>query len=203
MKFIMATNNSHKVVELSRILKPLGIDVVSAKEMGITLDDVDENGTTFAENAFLKAQSAFQKTGMPVVADDSGLSVDALDGRPGIYSARYAGDNATSEEKNLKLLDELKNVPDEKRTAHFTCSICCIMEDGTKIVAEGVCNGKIATSPHGNGGFGYDPIFLCNGKCFAQLSDAEKDAVSHRGQALRKFKSELQKYFNKTTNLKG
>lgn len=193
MKFIMATNNAHKVVELSRILLPLGIDVVSAKDAGITLDDVEETGTTFTENAFLKANAAFIKTGMPAVADDSGLCVDALDGRPGIYSARYGGDGATDSEKNIKLLDELKNVCDKDRTAHFTSAICCILEDGTRIDVEGICKGKIAFEPHGNSGFGYDPIFMCGQKCYAELSGEEKDAISHRGIALRKLKAELEK----------
>lgn len=194
MKFIMATNNAHKVIELSRILLPLGIEVVSAKDAGITLDDVEETGTTFAENAFLKANSAYKKTGMSVVADDSGLCVDALDGRPGVYSARYGGEGATDSEKNAKLLDELRNVDDANRTAHFTSAICCILEDGTRIDVEGICNGKIAFEPHGNGGFGYDPIFICGDKCYAELSGEEKDAISHRGIALRKLKAELEKY---------
>ena len=194
MKFIMATNNAHKVIELSRILLPLGIEVVSAKDAGITLDDVEETGATFAENAFLKANSAYKKTGMPVVADDSGLCVDALDGRPGVYSARYGGEGATDSEKNAKLLDELRNVDDENRTAHFTSAICCILDDGTRIDVEGICNGKIAFEPHGNGGFGYDPIFICGNKCYAELSGEEKDAISHRGIALRKLKTELEKY---------
>lgn len=194
MKFIMATNNAHKVIELSRILLPLGIEVVSAKDAGITLDDVEETGTTFAENAFLKANSAYKKTGMSVVADDSGLCVDALDGRPGVYSARYGGEGATDSEKNAKLLDELRNVDDANRTAHFTSAICCILEDGTRIDVEGICNGKIAFEPHGKGGFGYDPIFICGDKCYAELSGEEKDAISHRGIALRKLKAELEKY---------
>lgn len=193
MKFIMATNNAHKVIELSRILLPLGIEVVSAKDAGITLDDVNETGTTFAENAFLKAKSAFTKTGMPVVADDSGLCVDALDGRPGIYSARYGGEGALDSEKNAKLLDELSNVDAENRTAHFTSAVCCILEDGTRIDVEGRCNGKIAFEPHGDGGFGYDPIFMYGNKCYAELSAEEKDTVSHRGEALRKLKAELEK----------
>lgn len=193
MKFIMATNNSHKVIELSRILLPLGITVVSAEDAGVTLDDVEETGITFAENAFLKADTAFKKTGMPVVADDSGLCVDALDGRPGIFSARYGGEGASDSVKNAKLLDELKDIDEDHRTAHFTCAICCILEDGTRIDVEGICNGKIAFEPHGDGGFGYDPIFMCGSKCYAQLSGEEKDAVSHRGIALRKLKSELER----------
>ena len=201
MKFIIATNNLKKLAELERILKPLGISAVSAKEAGVSLDEVEETGTTFAENAFLKADAAFKKTGLPAVADDSGLSVDALDGRPGVYSARYAGENSTDEEKYLKLLDEMKDVPKKKRTAHFTSSICCILPNGEKIQVEGRCNGEIAFEPYGDGGFGYDPVFFVNGKSYAQISAQEKDAISHRGQALRMLKAELEKYFE--NNPKG
>lgn len=197
MKFIIATNNAKKLKELERILKPLGINAVSAKEAGIVLDDVEETGTTFAENAFIKANSAFQKTGMPAVADDSGLCVDALNGRPGVYTARYGGENATDEEKYMKLLDEMKDIADNNRTAHFTSAICCILPDGTKIEVEGICEGKIAFNPYGDGGFGYDPVFMFGDKSYAQLIAEEKDAVSHRGQALRKLQSELKNYFNK------
>lgn len=197
MKFIIATNNAKKLKELERILKPLGINAVSAKEAGIVLDDVEETGTTFAENAFIKANSAFQKTGMPAVADDSGLCVDALNGRPGVYTARYGGENATDEEKYMKLLDEMKDIADNNRTAHFTSAICCILPDGTKIEVEGICEGKIAFNPYGDGGFGYDPVFMFGDKSYAQLTAEEKDAVSHRGQALRKLQSELKNYFNK------
>ncbi len=197
MKFIIASNNLKKLKELERILNPLGINAVTAKQEGIILDEVEETGSTFAENAFLKAQAAFKKTGLPSVADDSGLSVDALNGRPGVYTARYAGENATDEENYLKLLDELKDVPEDKRTAHFTSAICCILPDGTKIVAEGVCDGRIAFKPCGNGGFGYDPVFMYGSKSYAQLSNEEKDLISHRGKALRQLKAELEKYFNK------
>lgn len=197
MKFIIATNNQKKLKELERILNPLGINAVSAKEEGISLDDVEETGTTFAENAYLKAEAAFKKTGLTSVADDSGLCVDVLDGRPGIYSARYAGENATDEDKNNKLLAELNDVPEKDRTAHFTCAICCILPSGEKIEVEGVCEGSIAFEPHGNGGFGYDPIFKYGDKSYAELSSDEKDAVSHRGKALRKLKAELEKYLDK------
>ena len=159
MKFIIASNNKKKLVELERILNPLGINAVTPKEEGITLDDVEENGTTFAENAFLKANAAYLKTGLPAVADDSGLCVDALDGRPGVYTARYGGEGLTDEERYIKLLDEMKNVDDDKRSAHFTSSICCILPDGSKITAEGICEGKIGYEPIGKDGFGYDPIF--------------------------------------------
>ena len=197
MKFIIATNNKKKLLELERILKPLGIDAITAREADVEFDDVEETGTTFAENAFIKADAAFRKTSLPTVADDSGLCVDALDGRPGIYSARYAGDNATDEEKISKLLTELEGVEDEKRTAHFACAICCILPDGSKIEVEGRCQGRIACEPCGDGGFGYDPVFMYGDKSYAQLSAEEKDDISHRGQALRKLKAELEKYFEK------
>ena len=196
MKFIIATNNNKKLKELERILKPLGIDAVSAKDAGVVLDDVDETGTTFSENAYLKANSAFVKTGMPAVADDSGLCVDALDGRPGVFSARYGGENATDTEKNDRILSEMKDVPADKRNAHFACAICCILPDGSKIEVEGICNGSIGYEPIGDGGFGYDPIFMCGEKSYAQLSPEEKDAISHRGQALIKLQNELKKALN-------
>lgn len=196
MKFIIATNNQKKLIELERILKPLGIDAVSAKEAGVVLDDVEETGTTFAENAFLKADAAYKKTGMPSVADDSGLSVDALNGRPGVYSARYAGENATDKDRYTKLLGEMKDIPEAERTAHFTSAICCILSDGSKIEVEGRCDGRIAFEPSGDGGFGYDPVFLYGERSYAQLTAEEKDKVSHRGKSLRKLQEELQKYFN-------
>lgn len=197
MKFIIATNNSKKLKELERILKPLGIDAVSAKEAGVSLDEVEETGATFAENAFIKANAAFIATGMPAIADDSGLSVDALDGRPGVYSARYCGENATDEDKYNKILEEMKDVPNEKRTAHFTSAVCCILSADEKIKVEGICNGTISQTPNGNGGFGYDPIFDYNGKSFAELSADEKDKISHRGVALKKLQAELKNRFEK------
>lgn len=197
MKFIIATNNAKKLKELERILQPLGIDAVSAREAGVSLDEVEENGTTFAENAFIKANAAFKKTGMPSIADDSGLSVDALNGRPGVYSARYCGENATDEDRYNKLLEEMKNVPKDKRTAHFTSAICCIMSDNEKIEVEGICSGTISDTPNGNGGFGYDPIFEYNGKSFAELSADEKDKISHRGIALKKLQAELKEKLDK------
>lgn len=194
MKFIIATNNPKKLAELSRILKPLGITAVTAKEEGVELDDVEETGSTFAENAFIKAEAVFKKTGIPAIADDSGLSVDALDGRPGIFTARYGGEGLSDEDRYKKLLDELKDVPEEKRTADFSCAICCILSETQKIEVEGKCFGKIAFEPSLGGGFGYDPVFMYEGKCFSQLTPEEKDAVSHRGKALRKLQAELKNY---------
>ena len=195
MKFIIATNNAKKLIEMERILNPLGIEAVSANDAGVVLDDVDETGATFRENAFIKANAAFEKTGMPAVADDSGICVDALDGRPGIFSARYCPELCvTDEDRTQRILDELQGVPDEKRTAHYTCAICCILPDGSKLEIEEICEGKIGYSFIGDGGFGYDPIFWQGDKTFAQLSAEEKDKVSHRGKALRKLKTALEEY---------
>lgn len=197
-EFIIASNNQGKVREIDRILNPLNIAAVTAKSRGITLDDVDETGVTFAENAELKARAAFERTGMPAIADDSGLSVDALDGAPGVYSARYAGEGASDADRIAKLLDNMKDVPDGDRSAHFTCSICCIIDSDTMIKAEGTCSGVIARAPKGNGGFGYDPVFLMeDGRTFGELSSDEKDAVSHRGKALRALFKQLKDYFEK------
>ncbi|XOQ49217.1 MAG: XTP/dITP diphosphatase [Eubacteriales bacterium] len=186
--FVLATHNQNKLKELERILAPLHISVSPAQ-----LEDVEETGRTFAENAYLKAEAACRKTGLPAVADDSGLMVDALNGAPGVYSARYAGAGASDMDRIEKLLDAMKGVPEQARKAKFVCSICCVFPDGTKITAEGECQGKIAFEPVGNGGFGYDPIFLVDGKSFAQLSTQEKDQISHRGKALRAFAAELEK----------
>ncbi len=194
MKFIIATNNSKKLKELERILTPLGIDAVSAKDAGVCLDEVDETGKTFAENAYLKASAAHRVTGLGAIADDSGLSVDALGGAPGVYSARYAGENASDGDRINKLLFEMRNVEPQNRAAHFTSSICCITENGDIISAEGICEGRIALKPFGDDNFGYDPVFLYGDKTFAQMTAEEKDKVSHRGNALRKLRDELIKY---------
>ena len=196
MKFIIATNNKKKLVEMERILKPLGIEAVSAKDAGVVLDEVDETGTTFGENAFLKANAAYVKTGMPAVADDSGICVDALGGRPGIFSARYSPEDCvTDEDRTAKILEELQGVPGEKRGAHYTCAICCILPDGSKIEIEETCEGKIGYEFIGDGGFGYDPIFYFGDKTFAQISGEDKDKVSHRGKALRKLQTALREHF--------
>lgn len=192
MKFVIATHNKHKLQELQRILTPLGIEAVTAD-----LSKVEETGTTFAENACLKAKAACKETGLPAVADDSGLEVDALDGRPGVYSARYAGEGATDAQRIEKLLGELSEVPAEKRGARFVSAICCVFPNGDILRAEGDCPGSIAFVPAGEDGFGYDPIFLCGEKTFAQMTAAEKDAVSHRGKALEKFNLMLKEYLKK------
>lgn len=197
--FIIASNNKGKAAELDRILNPLGISAVTAKQAGVSLDDVEETGTTFAENAYIKAIAAFKKTGKPSVADDSGLMVDALNGEPGVYSARYAGEGANDSDRIEKLLKNLGGVPTEKRTAHFVSSICCVIDENTIITAEGTCDGIISEEPIGSGGFGYDPVFLTeSGRSFAQLTSEEKDRISHRGKALRELSKKLSNLeFNK------
>lgn len=197
MKYIIATHNHKKLAELSRILVPLGIEAVTDRDLGISITEVEENGTTFEENAFLKASSACKESGLPAVADDSGLCVDALDGAPGLYSARYAGEGASDAEKIEKLLDALKDVPENERTARFVSVICCVFPDGNTLYARGECEGMIAFEPHGNGGFGYDPVFLVGDKSFAAMTAEEKDAVSHRGQSLRAFSKTLSEYLAK------
>ena len=198
IKYIIASNNKGKVAELDRILNPLGITAVTAMSEGIDLGEVEETGETFAENAYIKAISAFEKSGNPCVADDSGLMVDALNGEPGVYSARYAGENATDADKVKKLLEKMKDIPLENRTARFISSICCIIDKDTVITAEETCEGVIGFEPKGDGGFGYDPVFIYNGgKTFAQLTAEEKDAVSHRGKALRSLSKKLTEYYGK------
>ncbi|MCI9273338.1 MAG: XTP/dITP diphosphatase [Clostridiales bacterium] len=192
MTFIIATNNAKKRVELDRILNPLGVEAITAKQAGVDLEEVEETGSTFEENAQLKAIAACNLSGLPAVADDSGLEVDALNGAPGIYSARYAGENATDADRIEKLLEELREVPAQQRTARFVSAVCCVFPDGRKIVVRGECEGRIAFAPKGEGGFGYDPIFLTqSGKTYAQLTSEEKDAISHRGLALRKLAEQL------------
>lgn len=185
---MIASNNAHKIDEFKRILSPLGINVISARDAGVDFSNVEESGLTFAENAQIKAMYAFEKCSLPCIADDSGLCVDALNGRPGIYSARYAGENSSDTDKINLLLSELKGVAELDRTAHFNCSICCVITADDIIAVEGRCNGYIGFETKGECGFGYDPIFyIPDGKAFAELSAKEKDAVSHRGNALKKL----------------
>ena len=194
MKFIVATKNKKKLSELMRILSPMGIDIISEAELPTALPEVEETGETFLENARLKAVSAMQNTGLPAIADDSGLCVDALDGRPGVYSARYSGQDATDEKNNEKLLFEMMNVPNDSRGARFVSAICLVFPDGNEITAYGECKGRIAFERHGNGGFGYDPIFLVGEKSFGELPAEEKDSLSHRGKALNELSKQLGVY---------
>ncbi len=194
MRYIVATHNMKKLRELSRILEPLGIEAVTDRDLGLVTAEVEETGTTFEENAFLKAASACKESGLPAIADDSGLCVDALDGAPGLYSARFAGEGASDAEKIAKLLDAIKDVPAAQRTARFVSAICCVFPDGKTLYARGECEGMIALAPSGEGGFGYDPVFLVGDKSFADMTAEEKDAVSHRGRSLRAFSQVLKTY---------
>lgn len=182
MKLILASNNKNKLREFREILEPLGYEVISQSEAGVDIE-AEENGTTFAENAYIKAKAIYDLMKLPVISDDSGLAVDALNGAPGIYSARYAEEG----KRCARVLSELEGVPDEKRTARFICSICYIDENGGKHIAEGTCEGKIGYEKRGTNGFGYDPIFMFGDKSFAEISAEEKNKVSHRSNALKKF----------------
>ena len=195
MKLIASTNNTHKVIEFKRILEPLGYTVLSQKEAGIHIE-VEETGETFEENAYLKAKSVYEASGLPTVADDSGIVVDALNGAPGVYSARYGGPALDDVGRYEKLLAEMENVPDSNRTARFVCAISLILSNEKVYSFTGVCEGKIGYAPRGENGFGYDPIFMVGDKSTAELSPAEKDKISHRGQALRKMEKLLRKMQN-------
>lgn len=196
MKFIIASKNKKKIAELERILIPLGIQAVCETDLNISIPDVDETGETFEENAYLKAKSACDVSGLPAIADDSGLCVDALDDAPGIYSARYSGVDATDDKNNELLIKNLENVELENRTAKFCCAISVVFPNGDQIKCYGDCKGYIGFEPSGNGGFGYDPYFYVGDKSFAELSAEEKDKVSHRGNALRELKVKLKEYLN-------
>lgn len=189
MKIIIATHNKHKLAEMSRILSPMGYEVVTDTDLGIELSDVEENGETFLDNARIKSVSGCKESGYPCIADDSGLCVDALDGAPGVYSARYSGVHGDDDGNNRKLLAELDGVPTEKRTAHFACAICVSFPDGSEVTATGKCEGYIGYEKKGSNGFGYDPLFMVGERSLAEMTAEEKDAISHRGNALK----ELQK----------
>ena len=189
MKIIIATHNKHKLQEMSRILSPMGYEVVTDTDLGIELSDVEENGETFLDNARIKSEAGCKESGYPCIADDSGLCVDALGGAPGVYSARYSGVHGDDDGNNRKLLAELEGVPTEKRTAHFACAICVSFPDGSEVTATGKCEGYIGYEKKGSNGFGYDPLFMVGDRSLAEMSAEEKDAISHRGNALK----ELQK----------
>ena len=191
-EIILASNNPNKLREMQAKLSAFGIEVLSQKEAGIDID-VEETGTTFEENACLKASNIYDIAKRAVIADDSGLEIDALDGAPGVYSHRFAGENATDADRINKVLTLLKDVPEEKRTARFHSCICFVDEAGEKHIFHGIAEGKIGYEPVGENGFGYDPIFIYEGKTFAQLTGEEKNKVSHRGRAVQ----ELVDYFVK------
>lgn len=190
MEIVAATNNEGKAREFAEILNDLGISVLTMKDLGINIE-IHETGKTFAENAMIKAKAVSRLCNMPVLADDSGLCVNALDGAPGLYSARFAGEGATDSELRAKLLKAMENAED--RSAFFISSVVMLFPDGKSITAEGRVFGEITETERGSGGFGYDAIFYCGEikKTFAEALPAEKDAVSHRGRALRELYKKL------------
>ena len=193
-KIIFATGNQDKMKEIQMILEDLGIVVSSMKEAGIDVDIV-EDGTTFEENAMIKAEAIAKLTDAIVLADDSGLEIDYLNKEPGIYSARYAGTDTSYEIKNNLLLQRLEGVPDEKRTARFVCAIAAVFPDGSKETVRGTIEGRIGYEIAGEHGFGYDPIFYLpeRGVSTAEIPPEEKNSISHRGNALRKMKELLER----------
>ena len=195
MKLILASKNPGKLRELQEILGELHVEVLMESQVGLDLD-VEETGTTFEENSFLKADAVMKASGMAAIADDSGLMVDALDGAPGVYSARY-GNLHNDADRTAYLLKNLDSVPEEKRTAKFVSVITACFPDGRVIQARGECPGVITRSPRGGGGFGYDPVFLVPelGATFSELSPEEKNRISHRGRALRLFAEKMNEEF--------
>lgn len=193
-QIVLATGNQGKLREFAQLLAPLSINVVTQAEMGVT--EVAETGLSFVENAIIKARNACAQTGLPAIADDSGLEVDALLGAPGIYSSRYAGENASDADNIDALLTALQDVPDTERQARFQCVLVFMRhaDDPTPLICQGTWHGQILTDPAGEGGFGYDPVFfVAETDCSAaELSAQQKHAVSHRGQAMRRFIEEFQ-----------
>lgn len=191
---VFATGNQGKMREIRQILCDMDVEILSMKEAGIELDIV-EDGTTFEENAIIKAKAVAARTNSIVMADDSGLEVDYLNKEPGIYSARYMGENTSYDVKNANLLERLEGVEEAKRTARFVCAIATVLPGGEVITAHGVIEGRLAYEPAGDNGFGFDPILYLPeyGRTCAQLSDEEKNAISHRGRALRAMKEKLEK----------
>lgn len=191
-KIVFATGNEGKMREVRLILQDLGFPVLSMKEAGVSLD-IEENGTTFAENAMIKARAVWEKTGGIVLADDSGLVVDYLGGEPGVYSARYLGEDTSYEIKNQAIIDRLADAKEEERTARFVSAIAAVLPDGSELVTEGTVEGLIAHEPAGNGGFGYDQIFYLPeyGVTSAEIPIEKKNEISHRGKALEAMKIKL------------
>lgn len=187
-KLVAATHNKGKLREFSRILQPLGIELIPVPE-GI-MENIEETGATFAENAVIKAKAVFEAVGIPAMADDSGLCIDALGGEPGVRSARFMGEDTPYSVKNAAIIEKLEGVPENERSARFKCAIA-IVGEGVERVFEGVFEGKIGNRPMGENGFGYDPIFYVGGISSAQMSDEQKDSVSHRGMALRAMAKEI------------
>ena len=190
MVFAVATNNQKKLKEIQRILDSFGITAKTLRELDINIE-IEENGTTFEENAVIKAKTIAEICKLPTISDDSGLEVDALNGAPGVYTARFAGENATDDENIDKLLAEMAEVEKEKRTARFVSAVCLYMPDGRNTVCRGTCEGWIGYERIGDGGFGYDPVFMVGETSYSQMTPEAKDAISHRGSALRQLKEKI------------
>ena len=204
MKLVLASDNKNKLREFRTLFENFGVELISKAESGFT-EEVEETGETFAENARIKAEAFCKASGLPTVADDSGLCTDALHGAPGVYSARYAGHHGDDDANNAKLLRELADVPEEQRGAKFVSAVCFMLPDGRALEVEGECPGRIAfTLQNGDYGFGYDPLFIpdeygapdgkrpnTERRSYAQLTPDEKDAISHRGRAMEKLEAQL------------
>ncbi|OPJ56308.1 ribonuclease PH [Alkalithermobacter paradoxus] len=195
VEVVIATSNNHKLTEIGKILSEFNVKVLSLNDLGFKDIKIDETGSTFEENALIKAREVMKRTGKIAIADDSGLMVDILGGRPGIYSARFAGENSTDKQNNEKLLKLLNGYPLEKRSARFVSSIAVVFPDKREFTVKGTCEGKIALTPVGENGFGYDPLFIVDGydKTFGELSSEVKNKISHRAKAMEKMKVELEK----------
>ncbi len=191
---VAATGNRHKIAEIESITKLFGMNVIPKSETAAAGLDVEETGTTFEENSLIKAKAIMEATGMTAIADDSGLIVDALNGAPGVYSARFAGENADDQKNNDKLLALMEHVPDNKRSARFVSVVTLIRPDGTTLVARGECPGRINRAPMGTNGFGYDPLFVPDGYSvtYAQLTAEQKNGISHRAKALEILRQKLE-----------
>lgn len=194
-RIIAATQNKHKIEEISQIIKEFGFEILSRDEAGVDDFEIVEDGETFEENSFKKAYEIMKVTGEVTIADDSGLEVDYLDGKPGVHSARFAGENATDEENNEKLVSLLKDIPFEERTGRYVSVITLVFPSGKKLVARGEVEGNLVLEPSGNNGFGYDPYFVPKGydKTFGNFTMEEKNAISHRGRALVELRELLKK----------
>lgn len=193
MTFVLATNNEKKLAELRAILSSLDIEIISLSQAGV-FTAPEETGNTFEENALIKARAAMSATGLPAIADDSGLEVDALGGAPGVFSARYGSPQArTDEDRNKKLLHELQNVPAGGRGGRFICAAACVYPDGTEFVERGQCEGELLFKEQGAGGFGYDPLFFVPeyGLTMAQMTSLQKNSLSHRAKALIKLRGRI------------
>ena len=192
-KVILASRNEGKIREIGEILSKFGMVAVSRDDYGIDKFEVEETGETFEENSYIKAKAILDIAGVPTIADDSGLEVDCIGGRPGVYSARFAGPGCTPYDNNVKLLGLMKHIPEEERTARFVSVITMLVPDGRKLVARGECKGRIAEEMRGEGGFGYDPLFIPEGfsKTFGEMTADEKNSVSHRGRSLARLEEML------------